>query len=225
MPIVLSPSFSVLTRRTSTRHERVELEGPAARRRFGAAEHHADLLADLVDEDHRGARFGDGPGELPHGLAHHAGLQADVRIADFAIELRLGHEGRHRVDHDDVDRVGFDQHLGDLQALFPVGRLADEQVFEIDAQPLGPGGIERMLGVDEGGDPPFVLGAGDRVQGQRRLAARLRSKQLDHPAPGKPAPPKAKIERQGAGGNALDAKAAVSSVSFMIEPLPKVFSI
>src|ERR1700676_3581615 len=36
----------------------VELQGAAARRGFGAAEHHADLLAQLVDEDHHalGAR-------------------------------------------------------------------------------------------------------------------------------------------------------------------------
>ena len=32
----------------------VELQRPAAGRGLGTAEHHADLLADLVDEDHRG---------------------------------------------------------------------------------------------------------------------------------------------------------------------------
>src|SRR5581483_896809 len=38
---------------------RVEFERAAARRRFGASEHHADLFAQLVDEDHYGFAAGD----------------------------------------------------------------------------------------------------------------------------------------------------------------------
>ncbi len=44
-------------------------------------------------------------GELAHRLAHQAGLQTDVRVADFAVELLLGHQGGDRVDDDHVDRV------------------------------------------------------------------------------------------------------------------------
>ena len=87
------------------RQEAVELERPAAGRRFGAAEHDADLLADLVDEDDDRAALGDRAGELAERLAHEPGLQADVRVADFAFELLLGHEGGDRVDDDHVDGV------------------------------------------------------------------------------------------------------------------------
>src|SRR5690606_38705678 len=50
----------------------VELEGAAARRRLGRAEHDADLLADLVDEDDGAVAPGDDARELAHRLAHQA---------------------------------------------------------------------------------------------------------------------------------------------------------
>ena len=43
----------------------------------------------------------------------------------------------------------LDQHLGNLQRLFAAARLADQQRLQIDAQPLRPSRIERMLGIDE----------------------------------------------------------------------------
>ena len=80
-------------------HGGVEFEGPAAGGGLGVAEHDADLLADLVDEDEAGARFGDGAGELAQGLGHQAGLQAHVGVAHFAVQLGLGDEGGDGVDH------------------------------------------------------------------------------------------------------------------------------
>ena len=56
----------------------VEFQGPATRGRFGAAEHHSDLLTDLVDEDNRRLALGNCTGELAHRLAHQPCLQADV---------------------------------------------------------------------------------------------------------------------------------------------------
>src|SRR5207244_2602926 len=89
----------------------VKLEGQAARGSFRVAEHDADLLPDLVDEDHAGFGARDGWVEDAHGLAHEPGLQAYVLIADLALHFRFGHQSRHRVDDDDVHGVGFDQHL------------------------------------------------------------------------------------------------------------------
>ena len=174
------------------RQEAVELQGPAAGGRFGAAEHDADLLADLVDEDHDGAwLLAIAAGELAERLAHQPGLQADVRIADFAVEFLLGHEGGDRVDDDHVDRVRLDEHLGDLHRLFAVAGLADEQRFEVDAELLGPAGVEGVFGVDERGDAAGLLGLGDDVQGERGLAARFGAEDFDDAAAGKPWPPRA----------------------------------
>ena len=59
-------------------HGGVELQGVAAGGGLGVAEHHPDLEADLVDEDHHAARLADRGGELAQGLAHEAGLQAHL---------------------------------------------------------------------------------------------------------------------------------------------------
>src|SRR5205814_7995482 len=42
----------------------IELQRPTAGGGLGIAEHHANLFADLVDEDHGGFALGDRPGEL-----------------------------------------------------------------------------------------------------------------------------------------------------------------
>ncbi len=116
----------------------VEFQSTATGRRFRATEHHSDLFPDLVDEDHATFALGDRPGQFPHRLAHHPSLQSDVGGADFAIEFNLGHQCGDRVDDDQVDGVGLDQHLGDLQSFFAVGGLADEEFFEVDSESLGP---------------------------------------------------------------------------------------
>ena len=110
----------------------IELQGPSARGRFRAAEHHADLLADLVDEDHGRLALGDHPGELAQRLAHQPGLQADVRIADISFELLLRHQSGHRVDDDHIDGVRLDEHFGDVHGLFAAARLAHQQRFQLD---------------------------------------------------------------------------------------------
>src|SRR3954464_9313095 len=78
LPTISSPSLSVSMRRTSRRTQEqhfsalapggadkgVELVRGATGRGLGRAEHHADLLAQLVDEDHRGAGAVEGTGHL-----------------------------------------------------------------------------------------------------------------------------------------------------------------
>jgi hypothetical protein len=59
-------------------------------------------------------------GELAQRLAHQPGLQADVAVAHLALDLGPGHERGHRVDDDDVERAGADQHVGDLERLLAV---------------------------------------------------------------------------------------------------------
>ena len=44
-------------------------------------------------------------GELAHRLAHEPGLQADVGVADLALDLGAWDQRRHRVDDDDVERA------------------------------------------------------------------------------------------------------------------------
>ncbi len=182
----------------------IELQGAAAGRRLGVAEHDADLFADLVDEDQARLRLGDDRGQLAQGLGHQARLQAHLRLAHLSFDLGLGHQGRDRVDDDHVDRAGADQHLGDFERLFAVVRLGDEQVLGLDAELLGVLGVERMLGVDERREAPGLLRLGDDLEGERGLAGRLGAEDLDDAAPRDPAHTQGGVHRQGAGRDHRD---------------------
>src|ERR1700730_5205021 len=59
----------------------VEFECVAARRGLRIAEHHADLVADLIDEDYHCAGTGDRARPLAQCLAHQPGVQAHVAVA------------------------------------------------------------------------------------------------------------------------------------------------
>ena len=147
------------------------------------------------------------PVSFAHRLAHQSGLQADVGVADIALQFLPGNQGRHRVDDDDVDRVRFNQHFGNVHGFFAAAGLAHQERFQFDAQLLGPTGIQSMFGVDEGGNSAVPLGLGDHVQGQRGLAARFRAENLDDTSTRNPLPSQGHVQRQAAGGNAGDAAA------------------
>ena len=104
-------------------HGGVELQGAAAGRRLRIAVHDADLFTQLVDKDRDAARLVDRAGQLPQGLAHQPGLQAHEGIAHFAVDFRLRHQGRHRVDDHHVQRAAAHQGFGDFQRLLAGVRL------------------------------------------------------------------------------------------------------
>ena len=153
----------------------------------GTAEHHADLHADLVDEDDHRVRALDVAGQLAQRLRHQARLQADVRIAHVAFDLRLRRQRRDRIDDDHVDR------------LFAGIRLRHQQIVDIDAELVGIGRVERVFGVDERGRAAGFLAFGDDLQRQRGLTRGFRAVDLDDPAARQPPTPSATSERQRAG--------------------------
>ena len=190
----------------------------------GVAEHHADLLADLVDEDERGLRLGDDAGELAQRLRHEPGLQAHLRVAHLAFDFGLGHERGHRVDDDDVDAVGADQHLDDLERLLAVVGLRDQQVVEVDAELLRVCGVERVLGVDERRHAAALLGLGDDLQGERRLARGLRPEDLDDAAARAAADAERVVDADATRWGWPRSAINPLPPSRMIEPLPNCFS-
>src|SRR3546814_5981189 len=86
----------------------IELQRMAAGGGLRVAEHHTDLHADLVDEDHHGVRLGDRGGQLAERLAHQAGLQAGQAVAHLAFQFRLRHQGRS------------EEHTSELQSLMRI---------------------------------------------------------------------------------------------------------
>ena len=135
---------------------------------------------------------------------HQPGLQADVAVAHLALDLGPRHQRGHRVDDDDVERAGADQHVGDLQGLLAGVRLGDQQRVGVDAELAGVVGVERVLGVDERGDAAGPLRAGHRVQRHRGLAGGLRAVDLHDPAARQPADAEGDVERDRPGRDDLD---------------------
>ena len=97
-----------------------------------------------------------------------------MAVAHLALDLGLGHERRHRVDDHHRDRVRAHEHLGDLERLLAGVGLRHQQVVDVDAELARVVGVERVLGIDEGGDPALPLGVGDDVEGEGRLAGGFR---------------------------------------------------
>ena len=181
----------------------VELEGAAAGRDLGIAEHDAHLLAQLVDKDDGAVGLADDRRELAQGLGHETGMEADVGVAHVAVDLRLGHKGRDRVDHDDIDGAGPDHGLGDLQGLLAAVGLGDIEVVDIHADILGIDGIQRVLRVDEARDTAPPLDLGDHVQGDGGLTGGFGTVDLDDPAAGDAAQSQGDIQAQGPGRDGL----------------------
>jgi hypothetical protein len=140
---------------------------------------------------------------LPQGLGHEPRLQPHVGIPHFALDLRLGGEGRYRVHHDHIHGPRAHQHIGNLQGLLAGIRLGHQQLTHLDPQPLRVARIQRMLGIHKGGNPALLLGLGDDLEGQGGLTGRLRAIDLHYPTFGHAAHPQGQVQTQGAGRDDL----------------------
>ena len=181
----------------------IELERVATGGRFRVAIGHTDLLAQLVEENHGAARFADVAGDLPHRLAHQAGLAAHRQVTHLSLDLRPWGEGGHRVDHHDVDRGGAHQLVDDLQGHLTGIGLGDQQVFDVHPEGRGIDRIQGVLGIHERRHAAPFLHLGDGMEGERGLAGALRSVDLHHPPLGVPAS-EGEIQGEGAGVDRFD---------------------
>ena len=73
----------------------IEFQRAAAGCGLGIAEHHADLFANLIDEDKAGVRLGHDRRQLAKCLRHQTRLQSRQRIAHLAIQFSARHQRRH----------------------------------------------------------------------------------------------------------------------------------
>ena len=94
-----------------------------------------------------------------------------------------------------IDATGASENFGDVQRLFSVVGLRDEQLRGIYADRLGVLHVERVLGVDERGDASSSLHVRDGVEGERRLAARFGPEYLDDAPSRVPADAERFVER------------------------------
>ncbi len=185
-------------------HRGVELQRVAAGGGLGAAEHHADLHPDLVQEDDHGVGARHRAGQLAQRLAHQPCVQADMAVAHVAFELGARHQGGDAVHHQHVDGARAHQGVGDLQRLLASVGLGDQQAVDVDAELAGVAGVERVLGVDEGAGAALLLRFGDRVQRHGGLAGAFRTVDLDHAAARQAADAECDVEAERAGGDHVD---------------------
>ena len=170
--------------------------------------------------------FDDRAGELAQRLRHQAGLEADLRVAHLALDFGARHQRRHRVDHDDVDRVGAHQHLDDLERLLAVVGLRHQQVVDVDPELLGVFRVERVFGVDERRHAAGPLRLGDHLQRERGLARRFRPEHLDDAAAREAADAQGVVDADRPGGDGVaPAGRRPSGPRRMMAPLPNCFSI
>src|ERR1700722_10994343 len=80
-------------------HRGIEFKRVAAGRRFRVAEHHADLHADLVEEDQDALTFGYAAGDLAQLLTHEPSVQTHVAVAHFAFQFGARHQSGDAVHH------------------------------------------------------------------------------------------------------------------------------
>ncbi len=149
---------------------RPELEGAAAGSGFRVAEHHPDLLTYLVDEHRRRVRAAERAGQLPKSLGHQSRLQADVRIAHLAFDLRPRHEGGDGIDHHHIDGAAADQAVHYLESFLRGPGLRDQKVVDANAHVPGVLGIDRMFGIYERRRAAKSLSFGDDLESQGGLA-------------------------------------------------------
>ena len=122
-------------------------------------------------------------------------------IAHLAFDFSLRRERRDRIDHDDIDRAGAHQHVGDLQRLLAGIRLRHQQVVDLDPQLLRIHRIERVLGIDKCRGAAMALRRGDDGQSQRGLARGLRAENFDDSAARNAADAERDIEAQRSRGD------------------------
>ena len=127
-----------------------------------------------------------------------------MRVAHLAFDLGLRRQRGDRVDRDDVERTRADQQLGDLERLLAGVGLRDEQVVDVDADPLRVRRVHRVLGVDERADAAAPLRLGDHVVHERRLPRRLGAEDLDDAPAREPADAEREVERERARGDCAD---------------------
>ncbi len=127
-----------------------------------------------------------------------------MAVAHLALDLGARHQRGHRVDDQDVQRAGADQHVGDLQRLLTGVGLGDQQRVGVHAELLGVVRIQRVLGVDERRDAAGGLGVGDRVQRDGGLTRGFRAVDLDDPAARQAADAERHVQGDRAGGDDRD---------------------
>ena len=186
-------------------HRAVELEGVAACRGFRASvAGHADLHADLVDEDDGRAGFVDGAGEFAQSVGHQARVASNLRFSHGAFQFRLWNKRGDRVDDHKIDSAGSNQHVSDFKRLFSMIGLGDEQFVRFYAKPFGVADVQGVLRINERGRAAHFLTFRDDMQSERGFAGRFRPVDFRNAPLGDAPDAKGQVKADGTCGDHRD---------------------
>ena len=184
---------------------RVELQRAAARLRLRRAEHHADLLADLVREQAQRLRAVEVAGQLAHRLAtssaparRPSGRPSGPRAPRAASAPPPSRPPRRRPRRS--ARACRRSRAPARRSR--AGRRAARRCSTPSS--LGVQRVHRVLGVDERAHAAELLRLGDHVVDERRLAGGLRAEDLDDAPARHAADAEREVERQRARGDRVD---------------------
>src|SRR3990172_7632213 len=122
-----------------------------------------------------------------------------MRIPHLPFNLRLGNQGGDRIDHDHTHSSAADEHLRYLKRLLTGIRLRNQQIVDIYPETPGVGGIQRVLGIDEGGYPSLSLSLGYSMQCNRGFSGGFRPVDLDDAAARESPHSQREVQSDGAG--------------------------
>ena len=94
-----------------------------------------------------------------------------MAISHFAVDFRTRYQRRHAVDDNNVNRAATYQRFGNVQRLFAIIRLRNQQIVHIHAQAACIFRIQRVLRINKGRITTALLRLRHNVQRHRRLAA------------------------------------------------------
>ncbi len=89
--------------------------------------------------------------------------------------------------------------------------MGDQHFVDIDAQLAGIDRVERVFGVDIGGDATLFLGFGHGMERQGGLARGFRAVNFDHAAARQAADAERDVQAERAGGHRLDLDLALGA--------------
>jgi len=152
---------------------------------------HGRSHADLVDEDDHGVRTLDVAGELAQRLRHEA-RRRPICISPISPSISALGVSAATESTTTMSTAPERTSMSVIsRACSPLSGLRDQQLGHVDAQLLGVGRVERVLGVDECGGAALALHLRDDRERERGLARGLRPVDLDDAALGRPPTPRA----------------------------------
>ena len=122
-----------------------------------------------------------------------------MRITHIAVNLGAGNESRYRVDYNDINSAGTNQHIHNFECLFPSIGLRYQEGIGVNAEFGSIDRIECMFSINKRRDTARFLHIRYSMQSDSGLTGRFRTINFNHTAAGQSADTESSIQSDSAG--------------------------